>query len=489
VLNKTHLGNFCGAILIGCAAALATPAMAANEAMLDLLKILRDKGSITAEEYELLVNTARADVEKVEGVAVETKQISKEVDDKIKDLPEITTMDKIAVESADGDFEWQLKGRVMADANFIDSDNTDWTTGTELRRARLGMEATLWKHWIGKLEVDFGGDEVSLKDAFIGYEDKTSYGKWWVKTGNQHIPFGFATMSSSNYMTFIARPAFADGPIQPARFLGAAFFTAGDRWTFHTGVYLGEPGEDPDECGSFGSECSEQISWAARVTAVPFMKDNTHLMHIGGGIWLRNTEDSSIDIDQRPVGTHVTDGKLWNADFEGSRVDGTVAFNAEGLIVWGPFHVLGEYSHMTIDQDGTDSIAASAGDYEIHGWYLDASWFLTGESKNYDAGKGQFGSLKPKGIVGKGGIGAWEIGIRYENFDMNDASVGIFGGDGDQLSFGLNWYVNNTMRLMADYVTLVEFDAPDGGVDIDGAGGVLDDEDASAFLLRGQIYW
>jgi len=482
VFNKTHFKNLCGSIVLGCLAALSTPAFAINDAMLDLLKILRDKGSITQEEYELLVNAAKADAEVVEDVKVQ-------MDAKTKDLPKVTTKDKIVVESNDGDFKWQLIGRVMADANIIDSDNTDWTTGTEIRRARLGMEATLWKHWLGKLEVDFENDEVSLKDAYVGYKDKTSYGDWWAKMGNQHIPFGFATMSSSKYMTFIARPAFADGPIQPARFLGGAFFTGSERWTFHTGVYMGGPGEDPDECGSFGAECSEQISWAARVTGVPFMRDKNHLLHVGGGVWLRDTEDSSIDIDQRPVGTHVTDGKLWNADFEGSRVDNTEAFNAEALIVWGPFHVLGEYAAMSVEQDGTDAIAAAAGDYDIDGWYVDASWFLTGESKTYETKNAQFGSVKPKGIVGKGGIGAWEIGIRYENFDMNDADVGIFGGDGDQFSAGLNWYVNNTMRFMANYVTLLDFDAPDGGTDIDGAGGVLDEEDVSAFLLRGQIYW
>ena len=40
------------------------PAFAANEALLDLLKILHDKGSLTADEYELLVSASKADEEK-----------------------------------------------------------------------------------------------------------------------------------------------------------------------------------------------------------------------------------------------------------------------------------------------------------------------------------------------------------------------------------------------------------------------------------------
>ena len=40
----------------------ATATYGANESMMDLLKILRDKGTLTASEYELLVNASKADV-------------------------------------------------------------------------------------------------------------------------------------------------------------------------------------------------------------------------------------------------------------------------------------------------------------------------------------------------------------------------------------------------------------------------------------------
>ncbi len=43
----------------------ATPAFASNEAMMDLLKVLKDKGTISAQDYELLSNAAKADDEVV----------------------------------------------------------------------------------------------------------------------------------------------------------------------------------------------------------------------------------------------------------------------------------------------------------------------------------------------------------------------------------------------------------------------------------------
>ena len=62
----------------------ATTTYGANESMMDLLKILRDKGTLTQNEYELLVNASKADKERAEGIksentapAVVSKQLKK----------------------------------------------------------------------------------------------------------------------------------------------------------------------------------------------------------------------------------------------------------------------------------------------------------------------------------------------------------------------------------------------------------------------------
>jgi len=93
-------------------------------------------------------------------------------------------MDKLQIESQDGNFKWKLIGRVMVDYNGIDSDKVKLDSGWEVRRARLGMDMTLWKHWIGKFEADFAAtdESISVKDAYFGYKDKTSY----AETGTKH---------------------------------------------------------------------------------------------------------------------------------------------------------------------------------------------------------------------------------------------------------------------------------------------------------------
>ena len=53
---------------------LSPPAVAANEALLELLKVLRDKGTLSPQEYELLVEASKEDDEKIkESIVNDTK--------------------------------------------------------------------------------------------------------------------------------------------------------------------------------------------------------------------------------------------------------------------------------------------------------------------------------------------------------------------------------------------------------------------------------
>ncbi len=467
MLTKTHLKTLCGSVILGCLAALSTPAMAANDAMVELIEIMRKKGSITEEEYKLLKNAAHADAE----VATAAKdEVKKEVEAATKDLPKIETAGKLKVSSQDGDFSWGLIGRIHADYNLVHTDENKIGNDAFIRRARLGMEGTMWKHWIWKLEMDFAEDALSTKDAFIGYKDKTAGGAgWWVKAGQSHIPFGLATISSSKYMLFVERPLLADGPLQPSRQLGFAGFVndANGRWTFHTGIFGGA-------VGSGGAGITDEFNAAARGTFVPFMQDKTHLASLGAGVWYRNAMDKGTRINQRPGIFRSGSSSFQDANFGIGGID-TLGFNVEGLVVYGPFNAQAEYSTRSVD--------TPVGDVDLDGYYAEAGWFLTGESMNYDTGKAQFGSVKPKGIVGKGGIGAWQLALRYDVLDLNEAvdvlGVGT-GGEQRSLSAGLNWYVNNNMRFMLNYINVM---------DMDRFGSTRDNDEPHGMTLRGEVFW
>lgn len=465
---RANASIVCGLIIAGCLAALSFPARAANDAILQLIEIMHKKGSISDEEYDLLKNAARTDDESNTAGRAEIAAAA-------NSLPKVETRDKISIESTDGDFKWQPLGSVMADYIAINEDKTRLQSGFELRRARLGMEVQLWKRWIAKLEGDFAENVVDIKDAFVGYKDTTAGGTaWWVKAGQSHFPSGFHTLSSSKYMSLMNRPIYADGEIQLARLMGLAAFMGQERWTVHAGIF-GRGVDDANEDCAEGSECDDPFYAGLRVTGVPFMKDPSHLLHIGGSLQYRNPNGNTIDIDQRDAVIHVISNKNLNADFAGF-ADDAFGWSLETAAVWGPAYLLGEYVTLDINLEPGALIAQSSTDLDA--WSVDAGFFLTGESRSYETKNAQWGGIKPKGIVGKGGIGAWEIAVRYEEADYNDG-VDI-NGEMHLFTTGLNWYVNNSMRFMANYVTTVDYDEP---------GNSKDGDEPSAFMLRGQIYW
>jgi phosphate-selective porin OprO/OprP len=60
--------------------------------------------------------------------------------------------------------------------------------------------------------------------------------------------------------------------------------------------------------------------------------------------------------------------------------------------------------------------------------------------------------VKPKNnySAASGGTGAWEAKARYSGLDLDDSN--ITGGELDNITVGLNWYLNPNTRVMWDYV-------------------------------------
>jgi phosphate-selective porin OprO/OprP len=72
-------------------------------------------------------------------------------------------------------------------------------------------------------------------------------------------------------------------------------------------------------------------------------------------------------------------------------------------------------------------------------------------------------------------VGAFELALRASYVDLTDRNV--IGGKEKNLSIGLNWYLNQHVRLMSNLVKLMEVDRP--GSEHDGL-------DPLIFSLRAQ---
>ena len=120
-------------------------------------------------------------------------------------------------------------------------------------------------------------------------------------------------------------------------------------------------------------------------------------------------------------------------------------------------------------------------DVDIDGWYIGASWFITGEKKSPK--KGKFGRLTPKNRFNptEGKFGAFELVARVEKFDLDsDLIKKGFGTGSDQVdvfAVGLNWYLNNMVLIRLNYLHN----------SFDDKLGRLKDDNEDVFLSRFQV--
>jgi phosphate-selective porin OprO/OprP len=434
------------------------PAQANNEAMADLLKVLRDKGTISAEDYNMLKNAAAADQEKTEAAQAEVK---KQVEEATANMPVIETDGKLVIADREGNWEFQPIGRVMWDAISVDNDelhNDDDGEGTELRRARLGFEGKIYD-WGYKFEADFAGGDADIKDAFLSYGNKlTDTTKWGVKLGQSQIAYGFNTAASSKYMSFMDRPMYADSTISKARESGIVAEIADKdyRWSLKSSLTNGtlDGGETTGD---------NETSFAVRGTFVPFMQDAQHMVQVGAGYLTQGSGgDNAFKYEQRLV-SHTGPKDL--ASNIATGYDGSDAYQVDALGIFGSFHVLAEYTDWTADQSG-------ASDLEISGYSVEAGYFLTGESVKWKKGL-------TSGISPKSSMGAWQIVARFENVESEQSNVAANNDEADKFTVGLNYYPTKNTRLMLNYDKVTDLTIND----------VSRDEEPSALKFRAQAYW
>jgi phosphate-selective porin OprO and OprP len=168
-------------------------------------------------------------------------------------------------------------------------------------------------------------------------------------------------------------------------------------------------------------------------------------------------------------GAPITDKVIAFANTQEVRVDGTKLINtgnidaksadtetAEFAAQKQNFLVQAEYSKLRIVR--SDGFASPS----FSGYYVSGLWVLTGERRTYNPQSGAFDAVPvahPFSLK-TGGLGAWELGVRYSDVDLNyhngapglaPIADAIRGGEEKNTSVALNWYPNTVVRLMFDY--------------------------------------
>jgi phosphate-selective porin OprO/OprP len=330
--------------------------------------------------------------------------------------------------SARAELSADVFGRLQVDMNQYSSDITELGSGSELRRARIGVQGDLANDWFYKIEYDFA--DQKLQDA---------YARHGIFTIGQFKPAqSLEIMTSDKYLTFIERPAI--GYLTLARRLGIGATVKGENWTAAATGF----GQDSDvkEMG-----LAEGMGFSGRVTYLPWTTDKGQL-HLGAwGSWEQpqSTTTETVRIRAYPE-SHVTGIRLVDT---GSieNVDNVVKMGLEISLLVRSVSVQGEYIRADVNRSAPDSLTPTP-NFSFDGYYVQASYMTGGNTRNYK--DGYYGRTMA--------TNAWEFAVRYSTIDLTGGSDGALlpgkGGQQNVLTLGVNYYINPNMRVMLNYLDI-----------------------------------
>lgn len=350
--------------------------------------------------------------------------------------------------------------------------------GTLWRRARIGAEGNAFGDWDYRLLFDFGG--AGVENAGQVYEAWVQYSglkPLRFKAGAFPPPFGLEDQTNNNQLLFLERPASSD--ISRNLFAGdtrlaAGAYGYGDRWfasadltgrtvgVVNTGTVLTASGGAIGTAQTYG----DQVGVVGRLAGAPLKGQDWRIdVGIHGGYIIHPANTAGPGTNGL---TPVSAFQLRLRDTPELRVDGTSfidtgSINASGASDVGVeleaqkknFFLQGEYESIHVDR--SDHVASPT----FSGWYVEGAWTLTGEPRAYTASTAVFDApvvAHPFSLKG-GGLGAWELALRYSDFNLNyDAGsagkapllASIRGGNQQVWSVGLNWYPNPVLRFTVD---------------------------------------
>ncbi|PID68504.1 MAG: hypothetical protein CR989_05040 [Flavobacteriales bacterium] len=345
------------------------------------------------------------------------------------------------LESTDKNFKLNFGGRLMIDHaafwqnNDLESIYRDLKTekGTEIRRARMFFSGTVYNNMEYKLQVDFAGGEVEIKDAYIGI--KNIFGSGTLRIGNLKEPIFLSGLTSSKYFTFM-EPSFDLG-FAPSRNSGVLAMA-----DFMDKLFSAQLGLFRNASNGNDIFANDGYAITGRISGLAVKNDDkSNLLHLGASYSYRKPSTEKYRISARPE-AHLSSVKYLDTG-PVENVENINLFNAEMALVANAFYVQGEF---------TQGIVNNGTKYNFTSYYGQASYFITGEHVNYKDSYSGFGRVKPKNnfIGSGGGAGAWELALRYSYANLNNKD--ILGGKEQNVSLGVNWYLNPVSRVMFNYV-------------------------------------
>ena len=249
----------------------------------------------------------------------------------------INTKSGLSIETVDGDYSFEIGGRLMYDYDNTETDSVTTKDDFGIRRARMYFKGDI-KDWAYKVQFNVGngngGEEEDLYVRYNGFGKKAK-----ITVGHQKEHFGFEQMTSSNDLNILERNALTEA-YTPARNYGVQVEGSQHRLFYALGVF-----QDDDN--------NDNTAITGRVVYNP-IKTADSVVHLGAAYSDRSSN-----------------GEMLGLEFVATK---------------GPFAIQSEY--FDTELNGVDG----------EGYYLHLGWIITGETRPYK--NDRFKRVKPESSKG-----------------------------------------------------------------------------------------
>jgi phosphate-selective porin OprO/OprP len=386
-----------------------------------------------------------------------------------------------AVSTADGRFSFVLRARFQLDGVFYDDDSPpSFTSSGLIRRAYLGFEGRAFRDLSYEYRMDFGGHRFGFSDPVVNlarvaynFQDIAGPGSLFrINAGLIKTIFTYSdTVSSANLPLFerasavnVASAAYGGSTQRPGvelTFQKIGNFRAGDN-VLASGGFTGSKQEHG---ASHGTQLLGRFAyyWPMNESAgIQIGGSASEIVDVGS--------DHAVLLQEFP---EVRAGAEHLASTGAIPAKGGSARGLESGSRFRNLYLGGEYWAFSVERELACPACNGAPRASFSGWYIETSWVLTGETKDYLPRSGNnsmatFGSPQVKRPFALDGEnwGAWELAARYSDLDLNwhegapgtacsGASAGcIRGGEQKIWTLGLNWYLSDYVRLQLDYLRI-----------------------------------
>jgi phosphate-selective porin OprO/OprP len=494
--------HFVRALLAGSALVMSSAALAQEpEAQPDTSDATADAAIAEAQELDSAqaeIELLKAQVEALQESIAQLQSAQAKVTPSWKGTPQL--------EDKEAGWSFKVRGRLQYDVGYVSNPEDAIVTrnlgfNTRARRIRLGAEGTIPGGFGYKAEADFANGSVGFGDVILTYTPTNS--PFNIAIGNQETNNGLEQISSSRWSSFIERAAFDDAFINTRRLgINLGYVSKAGDIRLNAGLWTAHSIDSSlDNDGWIG---------AARAVYAPQMGGNQ--LHFGLNYQHREFQSNNgatasgssgapstnqlARYRARPF-SQLTDQRFVDTGSFAAKSDDIIGFEAAGIFK--SLHVAAEGQYLktnayTADNcSGTPRVCvgptvtfSAAGDDPVDvldlfaanqfvplgnpsfwGGYVEAGYYLTGETRGYKNGAwDRTKVLKP---FSKGGMGAFQINGRVDYLDLasnklkngctnnfaNGSCTGSpnLGKGGKQLGFlvGLTWIPEDYVRVLLNY--------------------------------------